>query len=88
MLDHAPFSVSYFKAEVSNKPKRPPRVRPSRAKALPPATPPLYMATIKRELMKQIKEDLVEALSTKRAHQVVREERNQAKKEKIKSLSV
>ena len=88
MLDHARFSVSYFKAEVSNKPKRPPRVRPSRAKALPPATPPLYMATIKRELMKQIKEDLVEALSTKRTHQVVREERNQGKKEKIKSLSV
>ena len=62
-------------------------MRPSRAKAIPPATPPLDMATIKRELMEQIKEDLVGELLTTRTRQVVREERNQAKKEKIKSLA-
>ena len=67
-------------------PKKPPRVRPSRAKPKP-ETPPINMETIKRELMEKIKEDLMSELSTKRTHQVMREEKNLAKKEKIKSLA-
>ena len=65
-------------------PKKPPRVRPSRAKPKP-ETPPINMETIKRELMEKIKEDLMSELSTKRTHQVMREEKPSEEGENQKS---
>ena len=60
---------------------KPKRVRPSRAK------PPFDPEKFKHELVQQLKEEMSREISAKDAYYKAKEEKNQATREKLKSLA-
>ena len=71
-------SVEEEKPAPAPKPKR---VRPSRAK------PPFDPEKFKHELVQQLKEEMSREISAKDAYYKAKEEKNQATREKLKSLA-
>ena len=71
-------SVEEEKPAPTPKPKR---VRPSRAK------PPFDPEKFKHELVQQLKEEMSREISAKDAYYKAKEEKNQATREKLKSLA-
>ena len=71
-------SVEEEKPAPAPKPKR---VRPSRAK------PPFDPEKFKHELAQQLKEEMSREISAKDAYYKAKEEKNQATREKLKSLA-